>query len=609
MDHSKNSTAELETLGFASQVFFVSLYSLTALCAFASNLVTIVVLIKGRRCTRDLRKFLINLSVADLLMSFTTIPFTYTNYMFGRWIFWPIMCPIVNMAQLTTITVSVFTLVAIAIDRYFAIMHPLQRSISWFKAHRALIVLVIWVFGITIGLTQVWVSKTGSFVFKTGVTYNTCGERWLPESMEGQIYTGFIFTVTFALPMAILSVVYSAMGCRLLRYRMPGQLLSQSTCYGGSGNSLRSPEQSDLFAEGGGGGGGGHHRAHTASAHHHSATTKNSSLRKSVSSNGKLCTKSDKSRLLLVVPKSGEGGVLNQQQHNNEQQPKSQTKERLKMQSNESIAAAAAAAHPLTNTYDNDVKENFSGKTIDGEKCHMGDAQTPPKEASSPPKINESMGRNGSGGKEKQFAKSTTAVPNGHCLGKVKCTTASVNYRFVAQTGGNTAAAAAAAEVLLPVSSSGNFATVKRKASSGGSSNSSSIKAAQHQHHQHNHQHHQHHQHPHHPHHQQNHQHNHYSHKIINIRRNKFGQRLTLTTLGHCERPPTRVPLAPLARPESVDVHSAQIWVKLNQLSNGSPWRHLAHQNALLLGPRSLRSRDPRRRSLTTAKSRQTSPP
>ncbi|KAH9389259.1 hypothetical protein TYRP_008617 [Tyrophagus putrescentiae] len=31
--------------------------------------------------------------------------------------------------------------------------------------------------------------------------------------------------------------------------------------------------------------------------------------------------------------------------------------------------------------------------------------------------------------------------------------------------------------------------------------------------------------------------------------------------------------------------------------------------HVLLLGPRSLRSRDPRRRSLTTAKSRQTSPP
>ncbi|KAH9388007.1 hypothetical protein TYRP_009209, partial [Tyrophagus putrescentiae] len=123
-----------------------------------------------------------------------------------------------------------------------------------------------------------------------------------------------------------------------------------------------------------------------------------------------------------------------------------------------------------------------------------------------------------------------------------------------------------------------------------------------------------------------------------------FGQRLTLTTLGHCERPPTRAPLAPLVRPESVDVHSAQvssdlaalgcalllfstILVKLNQLSNGSPWRHLAHQKRpptrtslaplakpssagiLLLGPCSLRSQDPRRRTLTSAKSRQTSQP
>ncbi|KAH9399975.1 hypothetical protein TYRP_017546, partial [Tyrophagus putrescentiae] len=111
-----------------------------------------------------------------------------------------------------------------------------------------------------------------------------------------------------------------------------------------------------------------------------------------------------------------------------------------------------------------------------------------------------------------------------------------------------------------------------------------------------------------------------------------FGQRLTLTTLGHCERPPTRAPLAPLARPESVDVHSAQVSLDLAALgfkqrltlaSLGSPktpaasdlarsarealvgvrFCDLAVVNALLLGPRSLRSRDPRRRSLTTAKS------
>lgn len=120
MDHSDNrttSTKPLEALEYPYQVFLISLYSFTACFAFISNLLTIVVMVVGKRCTRDLRKFLVNLSVTDLLMAVFTIPFTYTNYMLGRWIFFSFMCPIVNCAQLTTITVSIYTLVAIAVDR------------------------------------------------------------------------------------------------------------------------------------------------------------------------------------------------------------------------------------------------------------------------------------------------------------------------------------------------------------------------------------------------------------------------------------------------------------------------------------------------------------
>lgn len=120
MDHSKNvtSTKPLEALESPYQIFLICLYSFTACFAFVSNFVTIIVMVKGKRCSRDLKKFLINLSVTDLLMAVFTIPFTYTNYMLGRWIFFSLMCPLVNCAQLTTITVSIYTLVAIAIDRY-----------------------------------------------------------------------------------------------------------------------------------------------------------------------------------------------------------------------------------------------------------------------------------------------------------------------------------------------------------------------------------------------------------------------------------------------------------------------------------------------------------
>ena len=46
------------------------------------------------------------------------IPFTYTNYMLGKWVFPLFLCPIIGFVQTTSVTVSIWTLVAIGIDRY-----------------------------------------------------------------------------------------------------------------------------------------------------------------------------------------------------------------------------------------------------------------------------------------------------------------------------------------------------------------------------------------------------------------------------------------------------------------------------------------------------------
>ncbi len=99
------------------QVIIISLYSATAFISLGSNLVTIIVLLKGDRISSELWKFLVNLSVSDIAMSIFSIPFTYTGFMLGRWIFPPHLCPIVNFAQLCSVFVSVWTLTIIGIDR------------------------------------------------------------------------------------------------------------------------------------------------------------------------------------------------------------------------------------------------------------------------------------------------------------------------------------------------------------------------------------------------------------------------------------------------------------------------------------------------------------
>ncbi|KAH9413121.1 hypothetical protein DERP_006807 [Dermatophagoides pteronyssinus] len=219
MENTTN-TMPLEALDYPYQVSLIILYSLTACLAFISNLLTIIVMMNGKRCIGDMRKFIVNLSIADILMAIFTIPFTYTNYMLGRWIFISFMCPIVNCAQLTTIAVSIYTLIAIAIDRYVAIMHPLRQSISWFKRHRTFIVILIWISGVCLGITQLIVTETYTFIYN-GQQYIYCGERWKPESIEGRLYTIFIFSTTFAIPMSTLCIIYTAMGWKIFRYQGP----------------------------------------------------------------------------------------------------------------------------------------------------------------------------------------------------------------------------------------------------------------------------------------------------------------------------------------------------------------------------------------------------
>ena len=101
-------------------------------------------------------------------------------------------------------------------------MHPLQKSVSWVKHHRSLILVLVWIFGTITGISQLLVSETSTFVHNNQ-QYLNCGERWPPKSLAGQLYTVFIFVSTFALPMLVLCAVYSTMGFRLLKYKGPGQ--------------------------------------------------------------------------------------------------------------------------------------------------------------------------------------------------------------------------------------------------------------------------------------------------------------------------------------------------------------------------------------------------
>ncbi|CAG2176076.1 unnamed protein product, partial [Oppiella nova] len=70
------------------------------------------------RTSSELKKYLSNLAIVDILLAVFSIPFSYTDFMYGRWLFPSFMCPVYNFITTTAVFVNIYTLVGIGFGRF-----------------------------------------------------------------------------------------------------------------------------------------------------------------------------------------------------------------------------------------------------------------------------------------------------------------------------------------------------------------------------------------------------------------------------------------------------------------------------------------------------------
>jgi hypothetical protein len=118
---TSNSTAKLSQLLALPEpfpTFLALLYGGTAFVAFITNITGVYFLVKKRKLSAGLRKYLINLAATDIYMAVFSVPFNYTDVMYGYWKFPLFMCPLSQFVSVCTISISILTLIAIGIERY-----------------------------------------------------------------------------------------------------------------------------------------------------------------------------------------------------------------------------------------------------------------------------------------------------------------------------------------------------------------------------------------------------------------------------------------------------------------------------------------------------------
>lgn len=134
------STNPVQSPYFQGTIYVM--YSIIFLVAMAGNGIICYIVISSPRMRTVTNYFIMNLAVGDILITIFCVPFTSISYLQQYWTFGAFLCPVVNYSQAVSVFVSAYTMLAISVDRYTAIMWPLKPRLS--KKVAALVILIVW---------------------------------------------------------------------------------------------------------------------------------------------------------------------------------------------------------------------------------------------------------------------------------------------------------------------------------------------------------------------------------------------------------------------------------------------------------------------------------
>ncbi|XP_035665927.1 G-protein coupled receptor 54-like [Branchiostoma floridae] len=90
------------------------------------NCVSIYIVVKFGRMRTVTNHYVLNLSVTDLAFLLCCVPFTAAVFSTATWRFGTIMCKVVFYFMQATVQATCLTLTALSVDRYLAIVYPLE---------------------------------------------------------------------------------------------------------------------------------------------------------------------------------------------------------------------------------------------------------------------------------------------------------------------------------------------------------------------------------------------------------------------------------------------------------------------------------------------------
>ncbi|KAF7268202.1 tachykinin-like peptides receptor 99D isoform X1 [Rhynchophorus ferrugineus] len=199
------------------QILWSILYAGMVIVATGGNLIVIWIVLAHKRMRTVTNYFLLNLSVADTMVSTLNVTFNYVYMLYSHWPFGELYCKISQFIAVLSVCASVFSLMSISIDRYMAIMTPLKPRMG--RMVTLVLALFTWILGILIGMPSLLFYKTYRNIYLNGEERVICYQEW-PDGMGSESIYEYYFNVafliiTYLVPILSMTYTYARIGIEL----------------------------------------------------------------------------------------------------------------------------------------------------------------------------------------------------------------------------------------------------------------------------------------------------------------------------------------------------------------------------------------------------------
>lgn len=185
-------------------------FGLFFVVGLVGNCLVLVVIgkVKNRGGARSLSPtniFIVNLSVADLSFLLFCVPFEATIYSLPEWVFGGFLCKFGHYFFTVSKLVSIFTLVAMSVDRYVAVVRPKKSACARSRRSALVGLCVIWMVSlmcsVPVALHQVVTNHPSA------PNSSFCWENWSGPSR--QFYKVSILLLGYLLPLLLICCCYT----------------------------------------------------------------------------------------------------------------------------------------------------------------------------------------------------------------------------------------------------------------------------------------------------------------------------------------------------------------------------------------------------------------